>query len=89
MNKGRLKIVGTDTLKNILKEKKGNIIGNSILTGVFTLGAIGSQVFGAGVPMTLGYLLLGGFFGYGIVTSHNDKRELTNEIQLREEEKTL
>ena len=87
MNKGRLKITGTERLREISKGKTSDIIGNSLLTSIFALGTLA----GGSLPLSIGYLLLSGFFGYGIVTSIKDKIDCNKEIQLRDEveQKTL
>ena len=80
-NNGRLKINRVDSLKEQSKKDLGSIIGNSLLSGIFTLGAICSYISNGSLPLVIGYLILDGIFGYGIVTSIKDKINDDKEIR--------
>lgn len=84
MNKGTDRLT---VLKNKGKEYSGSIVGNSLLTGLFTLGAITSV--GTGLVLPIGYTILTGFFGYGIVTSVKDKIKNNNQIKYEEEHEKI
>lgn len=85
MNKGRFNVERIDVLKEKAKSINGSIIGNSLLTGLFTLGTISS--IGTGLVLPIGYGLLTGIFGYGIVTSIIDKNKNKDQIKYEEEQK--
>lgn len=70
-------------LKKSGKNHTGSIIGNSLLTGLFTLGTLTS--LGTGLILPIGYAILTSIFGYGIVTSVLDK--INNNNQIKEIEK--
>lgn len=84
MNKDRFKVERIDLLREKAKNLNGEIVGNSMLTGLFSLGTVGS-ILTNGSLLTVLYGALTAFFGYGVVASIKEKNRNNNQIKYEEE----